>query len=311
MRKLFLVAVSVALTACSSSGVARTPVGPGGPKGLIVVGVSGAFTENQLVAEIYAQVLERAGYRVERQFDLRSREISQNALESGQIDLKPEYLSSLLLFLDPNARGSDDPAGVAKQDSDLLQPHGITVLTPSPASDTNEFVANAQTVRRFGLTTLSSLARIAGQLTFGGPPECAQRPFCLPGLHRVYGILFDDFQALDVGGPQTIAALKSDDVQIGLLFSTDPSIGENGFVPLVDDKHLQNAENITPVIRSDKLNDQVRGLLDAVSARLSTQTVTELVGKVVIDGQSVAAVAREFLGANGLVEQPPVGSTIP
>ena len=268
---------------------------------MMVVGVSGAFTENQLVAEMYTQVLERAGYSVERQFDLRSREISQNALESGQIDLKPEYLSSLLLFLDPNAKASDDPAGVARQDGELLQPKGITVLTPSPAHDTNEFVANAKTAQRFDLTTVSSLASVAGQLTFGGPPECAQRPLCLPGLNKVYGILFGDFQALDVGGPQTIAALKADDVQIGLLFSTDPSIRKNGFVPLVDDKHLQNAENITPVIRSDKLNDEVRGLLDAVSARLSTENVTELVGKVVIDGQSVAAVSREFLAGNGLL----------
>jgi osmoprotectant transport system substrate-binding protein len=301
MRKLLLLAVCVALAACGPSGAGRTPHGPGGPKGTIVVGVSGGFTENQLVAEMYAQVLERAGYSVERQFDLRSREISQNALESGQIDLKPEYLSSLLLFLDPNAQASDDPDRVARQDGELLQPRGITVLTPSPAHDINEFVANAQTARRFDLTTMSSLAPVAGQLTFGGPPECAQRPFCLPGLNRVYGILFDDFEALDAGGPQTIAALKEDKVQIGLLFSTDPSIRENGFVPLVDDKHLQNAENITPVIRSDKLNHEVRGLLDAVSARLSTQTVTDLVGKVVIDRQNVAAVAREFLAANGLL----------
>jgi osmoprotectant transport system substrate-binding protein len=301
VRKLFLLVVSVALAACSSSGAGRTPRGPGGPKEMIVVGVSGAFTESQLVAEMYAQVLERAGYSVERQFDLRSREISQNALESGQIDLKPEYLSSLLLFLDRNAQASDNPAGVARQDSALLQPKGIRVLTPSPAHDTNEFVTNAETAQRFDLTTMSSLAHVAGQLTFGGPPECAQRPFCIPGLNRVYGILFGDFKPLDVGGPQTIAELKADEVQIGLLFSTDPNIRENGFVPLVDDKHLQDAENITPVIRSGKLNGEVRRLLDAVSARLSTENVTELVGKVVIYGQDVAAVARDFLAVNDLL----------
>ncbi len=300
MRKLFLLGVCVALTACSSSGAGQPPRGVGAPKDVIVVGVSGAFTENQIVAEMYAQVLEGAGYSVERQFDLRSREISQNALESGQIDLKPEYLSSLLLFLDPNARPADDPAGVVRQDSELLERKGITVLTPSPAQDTNEFVANAKTAQRFNLTTMSSLAPVAGHLTFGGPPECAQRPFCLPGLNRVYGILFEDFKALDVGGPQTIAALKTDEVQIGLLFSTDPSIRENGFVPLVDDKHLQNVENITPVIRTDKLNAEIQELLGAVSARLSTQNVTELVGKVVIDKQNVAAVVREFLAANSL-----------
>jgi osmoprotectant transport system substrate-binding protein len=301
MRKLFLVAACAALTACSTSGAGRTPHGPGGPKGTIVVGVSGAFTESQLVAEMYAQVLERAGYHVERQFDIRSREISQNALESGQIDLKPEYLSSLLLFLEPNAQASDDPAAVAGQDRKLLQPRGIRVLTPSAAHDTNEFVANAKTARLFGLTTVSSLAPVAGRLDFGGPPECAQRPLCLPGLNRVYGILFDDFDALDVGGPQTIAALKADEVQIGLLFSTDPSIRENGFVPLVDDRHLQNAENIAPVIRSDRLNDEVRRLLDAVSARLSTGNVTELVGEIAIDKRNVAAVARDFLASKGLL----------
>jgi osmoprotectant transport system substrate-binding protein len=300
-RKLILVAACVALAACSSSGPGDRPAAPAGPKGTIVVGVSGAFAENQIVAEMYAQVLERAGYTVERQFDLRSREISQSALESGQIDVKPEYLSSLLLFLDPNARVPRDTAGVARQDSQLLQPRGITLLTPSPAQDTNEFVANAETAQRFGLTTMSSLAPVAGQLTFGGPPECPQRPFCLEGLEKAYGILFDDFEPLDVGGPQTIAALKADEVQIGLLFSTDPSIEQNGFVPLVDDKHLQNAENITPVIRSEKLNGEIRRLLDAVSARLTTATVTDLVGRVVIDGQHVGTVVREFLVANGLL----------
>jgi osmoprotectant transport system substrate-binding protein len=300
-RKLVLAAVSVVLAACSPSGAARIPHGPGGGKGTIVVGVSGAFTENQIVAEMYAQVLERAGYTVQRQFNLRSREISQNALESRQIDLKPEYLSSLLLFLDPNAQASSDTAEVANLDRRLLQPRGITVLTPSPAQDANAFVANAKTAQRFGLTTVSSLAPVAGRLTFGGPPECAQRPFCLPGLHRVYGILFNDFKALDVGGPQTIASLKADQVQIGLLFSTDPSIRQNGFVQLVDNKHLQNAENITPVIRSEKLNPEVRGLLDAVSAPLSSDNMTGLIRKVAIDGQTVAAVARGFLATNGLL----------
>jgi osmoprotectant transport system substrate-binding protein len=290
-----------AVTACTGSVTDGTLHAPTGAKGVIVVGVSGAFAENQIVAEMYAQVLERAGYATERQLDLRSREISQNALESGQIDLKPEYLSSLLLFLDPNARASSDPADVARRDAQLLQSRGITLLTPSQAQDTNLFVANPKAAQRFNLTTMSSLAPVAGQLTFGGPPECPQRPFCLPGLKSVYGIVFGDFQPLDVGGPQTVDALKADEVQIGLLFSTDPSIGQNGFVPLVDDEHLQNAENITPLIRSEKLNGEVRALLDAVSARLSTEKVTELVGKVVIDGQDVAAVANGFLTANGLL----------
>jgi osmoprotectant transport system substrate-binding protein len=292
-----LVALCSAMAGCSGESA---PSHTAGEKETIVVGVSGAFAENEIVAELYAQVLERAGYAVERQFELRSREISQEALESGQIDLKPEYLSSLLLFLDPNARASDDPADVARQDRLLLQPRGIGVLTPSQAEDTNEFVANAQTAREFNLTSMSSLVPVAGQLTLGGPPECPQRPFCLPGLNRVYGIIFEDFVPLDAGGPQTVAALKSDEVQIGLLFSTDPSIEANGFVPLLDDRHLQNAENLTPVIRSERLNDEIRRLLDAVSARLSSDRVTELLEKVVIEGQDVTAVAKHFLRVNDL-----------
>jgi osmoprotectant transport system substrate-binding protein len=293
-----IVAASSLTAACIGSG--PRPGHPTDPN-TIVVGVSGAFAENQLVAEMYAQVLEHAGYTVEREFGLRSRVVSQSALESGQIDLKPEYLSSLLLFLDPNARASSDPNAVAKEVAERLRPKGSTVLTPSRAQDTNQFVANAETAQRFDLTTLSSLAAVADRLTIGAPPECPLRPFCLPGLRDVYGILFEDFEPLDAGGPQTVAALQSDEVQIGLMFSTDPSIEANGFVPLQDDKHLQDAENITPVIRTQKLNDEVRGLLDGVSARLSSETVTELVGKVVIDGEDVAAVAKGFLVANDLL----------
>jgi osmoprotectant transport system substrate-binding protein len=301
--KVLTLAVSLSLigaVGCTSSPDG-TPHPEAGGKGTIVVGVSGAFTENQIVAEMYAQVLEHAGYAVERDFELRSREVSQNALESGQIDLKPEYLSSLLLFLEPNADASDDPNDVATKDRAVLAPKGIDVLTPSPAQDTNQFVANAETARRFGLTTMTSLAAQASHLTLGGPPECPQRPFCLTGLKDVYGIVFDDFEPLDAGGPQTVEALTSNDVQVGLLFSTDPSISANGFVPLVDDRHLQDAENLTPVIRTEKLNDEIRAALDAVSARLTTENVTTLVGDVVIERQDVASVARDFLIPNGLL----------
>jgi osmoprotectant transport system substrate-binding protein len=302
MRAVAVGAMAGTLVAgCTDSDVGGMQRPSTGGSDVIVVGVSGDFAENQIVAEMYAEVLEHAGYTVERLLDLRSRESSQNALEAGVIDVKPEYLSSLLLFLDPNAEASADAADVARQTAGLLRSEGLTLLTPSAAEDTNQFVANAETAQRFDLTTMSSLAPVAGQLTFGGPPECPQRPFCLPGLHEVYGVLFDDFTPLDAGGPLTVDALKADEVQIGLLFSTDPSIGQNGFVPLADDRHLQDAENITPLIRSEKLNGEVRALLDAVSARLSTEKVTELVGKVVIEGQDVAAVANGFLTANGLL----------
>jgi len=300
-RGLVVAAALVAAGATAAACASPAEMGHASGANTIVVGVSGAFAENQIVAEMYAQVLEHAGYAVKREFSLGSREVSQGALDSGQIDLKPEYLSSLLLFLDPNAQASNDPTDVARQVGALLRPKGISVLSPAPAQDTNQFVANWQTARRFNLTTMSSLAPVAGELTLGAPPECPLRPFCMPGLHDTYGITFNDFDPLDAGGPLTVAALNRNEIQVGLMFSTDPSIVTNGFVPLVDDKHLQNAENITPVIRTDKLNDEVRGLLDAVSARLSSDDVTKLVGKAVIDGENVGAVARRFLLANGLL----------
>lgn len=301
MATTMVVSVSVVAAACTDAGEGLDPRPSTDGKEVLVVGVSGAFAENQIVAEMYAQVLEHAGYAVERRLDLRSREMSQTAMEAGSIDVKPEYLSSLLLFLDPNADASADAAAVARQAAELLEPRGLTLLAPSAAQDTNQFVANAETARRFRLTTMSSLAPVAGRLTFGGPPECPQRPLCLLGIREVYGVTFGDFTPLDAGGPVTVDALARDEVQIGLLFSTDPRIEQNGFVPLMDDRRLQDAENITPVIRSEVLSDEVRALLDAVSARLTSETMTELVGRVVIDGDEVATVATEFLRSNGLV----------
>jgi osmoprotectant transport system substrate-binding protein len=300
VRLLVVVVACSGLVACDALGFGSTSEPRTRASDTIVVGVSGAFAENQLVAEMYAQVLEHAGYDVQRELDMRSRESSQNALESGRIDVKPEYLSSLLLFMDRGAGASQLRSDVAGQLRELLRSRGITLLTPSPAEDTNQFVANAETAERYDLTTMSSLAPVADQLTLGAPAECPQRAFCLPGMKSVYGIVFNDFQPTDVGGPLTVAALSNNEVQVALMFSTDPRISEAGFVPLVDDRNLQDAENITPVIRSEKLNDEIRGLLDGVSARLSNDALTELVGRVVIDGEDVETVAQDFLTENGL-----------
>ncbi|HSL10926.1 MAG TPA: ABC transporter substrate-binding protein [Actinomycetota bacterium] len=298
---LLTVALGLPIAATACVGTDPSGIRSGAPDGTIVVGVSGAFAENQIVAEMYALVLEDAGYTVERELDLRSREVSQSALESGQIDLKPEYLSSLLLFVDPNAEPSNDPAEAAARVQDALEPVGVEVLTPAPAEDTNQFVANADTAQQLGLTTMSSLAPVADRLTLGAPPECPQRPFCLAGLKEAYGIVFHDFLPLDAGGPQTVEALRTGEVQIALLFSTDPRIEENGFVRLLDDRGLQNAENITPVIRSEVADAEIRRVLDAVSARLTSEEMTALVGNVVIDGEEIPSVARSFLETNGLL----------
>jgi glycine betaine/choline ABC-type transport system substrate-binding protein len=143
---------------------------------------------------------------------------------------------------------------------------------------------------------------VASQLTLGGPPECPERPFCIPGFRETYGIEFSQFVPLDVGGPLTVEALQNGDIDVALLFSTDPAIQENGWVLLEDDKQLQSAENITPVVRADVPDMPViEERLNAISAALTTETMTELNGRVSIDGEDPADVAASFLADNGLL----------
>ncbi|MGH2723115.1 MAG: ABC transporter substrate-binding protein [Actinomycetota bacterium] len=260
-----------------------------------------AFAENQIVAEMYAQVLENAGFEVERQLTLESREVLQPAIEDGQIDVAPEYLSSLLLFLDPDATASGDPAEVRAALEPLLEQRGQTLLESSQADDTNAFVVTQATADQHGLQTVSDLAPVAGQLTLGGPPECPDRPFCILGLRDVYGVEFEDFKPLDVGGPLTVEALDQGEIDVALLFSTSSVIGDKGWVLLEDDQGLQNSELITPVVNDEAFTGEIESLLSEVSAKLDTDTMIELNGKVEIEGQDPATVAQEHLTAEGLL----------
>ncbi len=152
-----LLALAVVLGACGSGGDDTTP-GDGEDKGTLTVGVSAAFAENQIVAEMYAQVLEDAGYSVDRQTDLESREIIYPALKSGDIDIAPEYLGSLLLFLDPEAAATSDPQDNVDLLKPLLEKDGIELLEPSEANDTNAFVVTQETAEKYDLETVSDLA---------------------------------------------------------------------------------------------------------------------------------------------------------
>jgi osmoprotectant transport system substrate-binding protein len=295
-----LLAVALIAAACGEEAPGGGGGGDGEARGTLTVG-GVAFAENQIVAEMYAQVLENAGYTVERQTGLESREVLQPAIEAGDIDIAPEYLSSLLLFLDPDATASGDAEAVRGELEPLLEERGQTLLESSEADDTNAFVVTAETAEEHGLASMSDLAPVAGELTLGGPPECPERPFCIPGLQEVYGIEFGEFVPLDVGGPLTVEALENGDIDVGLLFSTSSVIAANGWILLEDDQNLQNAENITPVVRSEVLNDEIELLLNEVSATLTTENITELNGRVEIDEEDPADVAADHLGEEGLV----------
>jgi osmoprotectant transport system substrate-binding protein len=140
---------------------------------------------------------------------------------------------------------------------------------------------------------MSDLAPVAGDLVLGAPPECPKRPFCIPGLKDTYGIEFADFKPLEYGAA-TAQALNAGAIDVALLFSTDPLISENGFVLLEDDKHLQAADNITPLVTAD-LRDELEPYLDPISQALTTADMTEMNAKVAIDHEDAADVARAFL----------------
>lgn len=185
---------------------------------------------------------------------------------------------------------------------DELRDTPIVALSPARAQDANALVVTSATARRYDLHTVSDLARVASGFVFGGPPECPYRPLCLPGYEQIYDLRFGTFVPLDVGGPLTVQALVSNEIDVGLLFTSDPAIGEPDLVALLDDHGLQPAENVTPLIRSETLErfgTPLRQAIDAVSARLTTDTLVTL-NRRLLAGASASRVAGEWLAQEGL-----------
>jgi osmoprotectant transport system substrate-binding protein len=263
------------------------------------------FTEQVILAELYAGALEAAGYRVDRQLQLGSRETVEPALEAGRIDLYAEYLATMLAFASHGATpGSSDPAATHRSLQGVLEPLGITVLDYAPAANTNGFVVTRATADRFSLRKLSDLGPVAPQLVLGGPPECPVRAYCLPGLRQTYGIAFRSFRIFDAGGPLTVAALEKGEIDVALLFTTDPLISTKPFLLLEDDRQLQLADNVAPVVRSDLLKKapaDFRVTLNNVTAKLTTPELTRLNAQVIVDRREPRDVALDWLRANGLV----------
>jgi osmoprotectant transport system substrate-binding protein len=183
---------------------------------------------------------------------------------------------------------------------------GVTLLAYSPAQDKNAYVVTAETADQYGLTTVSDLQPVAGELVFGGPPECPERPLCLQGLEEVYGLQFAEFVPLDVAGPITIAALEGGEIDVALLFTTQGIIAANGWVSLEDDMGLNPAENVVPAIRTevaDAYGDELVALLDSYSEALNTEDLTEMNKRADLDQEDPALLAGEWLAANGFVEE--------
>jgi osmoprotectant transport system substrate-binding protein len=261
------------------------------------------FPESVLLAELYGQALRSAGFRVEFALDLGARELVEPALIRGLVEFVPEYAGSALDFLAGDGSASPNEARTHLALTAALSARDVTVLSASPAQDRNGIVVTPSTASRYGLHDISDLSTHAPRLTFGGPPECRHRQLCLPGLESVYGLTFKSFLPLDEGGPLTVAALEQGQVQLGVLFTSDGQIDAHGLVLLRDDRHLQPAENVTPIVREEVLarfGPKVARVADAISAALTTDELRAMNASILLQGRSPSAVAAAWLSSHGL-----------
>jgi osmoprotectant transport system substrate-binding protein len=256
------------------------------------------FGESELIAEIYALALEDKGFQIERMFGVGPRELVQPALADGLLELVPEYSGTALQFLSLNeGKPASDVDTTHAALTQALTGSPLVAMAPAPAQDANAFVVTRETSQRYGLATISDLQEVAQDLTFGGPPECPTRPFCLLGLEQVYGLTFGHFLPLDAGGPITHQALRDRYVDVALLFTTDPELLSRDFVVLVDDRRLQPAENVTPLVRREVLarwGSAFEEVVDGVSTQMTTRDLRSLNARVA-EGMDPTAVAHKWL----------------
>jgi len=301
---LTLAATAAMMTtaACGSGGDNPLSTGSSSSSGSggassITVG-SADFPESQLLAEIYAGALQAKGVTVNKKLNIGAREAYIPALQDGSIDLIPEYTGVLTQYFNKNAKATDSDGVYAELKAAL--PDKLEVLDKSAAEDKDAVVMTKKKADELGVKSIADLQGKAKDLVLGGPPEWKTRPTGVPGLKKVYGLEFKSFRALDAGGPLTVAALKNGQIQAGNLFTTDPNIAKNDFVVLDDPKHLFAAQNVVPLITKSKDDDTVSNALNAVSAKLDTETLAALLTEVVVDKKDASAVAKEFLTKNGL-----------
>jgi osmoprotectant transport system substrate-binding protein len=306
MRRVLatLAATTVVTLTMAACGGGSDPLGNGAgggsaaPSDTIRIG-SANFTESTLLAEIYAQALEAKGVTVERHLNLGSRETYIPALKDGSIDLIPEYSGNLLQYLDrsaPQTAPADVYAALLK-----TVPAPLTVLDESDAQDKDSVVVSRGLAQRDHLASIPDLAPHCGELTFGGSSEFQARLDGIPGLRKNYGCSFRSYLALDAGGPLTLSALKGDKVQAADVFTTDPSVETDDLVALADPKNNFAAQNVLPLINSSKVTDEVKQELDAVSAKLTTQSLVDLNRQLnAPDKPDPAAVAKGWLSRSGL-----------
>ncbi|MFD8012385.1 ABC transporter substrate-binding protein [Streptomyces sp. NPDC058955] len=307
-------ALAVSLAACGGDsleqGKEKTSGGSGGAKGSLVVGAA-AFTESKVLAELYAQLLREEGYTVSVT-TVKNRELYEPALEKGEIDVVPEYAATLAEFLNAKTNGPKAPEEKPVASGDvkatvaalrkLAEPRGLKVLEAGEAVDQNAFAVSKEFAEKNSLKTLSDLGAAKIRVKIAAGDECAVRPFCAPGLKKTYGIDVAGIDPKGVGTPQAKQAVKDGVDQLVLTTTTDATVDGFGLVFLADDKHLQNADNVLPVVNAKEAGaPEVTTALDKITKVLTTADLAELNRKVDAERAKPEDVAAAYLKEKGLV----------
>jgi len=300
-----LLAVVVVAAACSSSsksssGSTGTNAGSstGASKPSISIGAEN-FTENEVLAYVYSDALKAAGFPSSVKPNLGSREVIEPALEHGDFDATIEYVGNYLAYLDPSV-GNLSVAATASTLAPIVAKRGLTLGTVSQAADSDAIAVTQATANKYHLVSIADLKSHASGWTLGGPPECATRITCVPGLKQYYGVAFKSFKSLDEDGPITHTALSNGSVQAARIFSSDAVIAQDHFVVLTDPKDFQGAGNIIPVVRTSKATSDVIAVLNKVSAALTTADLVQFNLAVGVNHDDPTSVASQFVSSHNL-----------
>jgi osmoprotectant transport system substrate-binding protein len=295
-------AVALGLAACGSSSPSNNnPLNSSAGKGTVVIG-SANFPENELLAEIYSLALKAKGVKVTDKFNIGSREVYYPEIKSGAVSIIPEYNGTLLtVAVDPTSTAATTTQVNAALTAKL--PSSLEILNSSSAQDSDSVTVSQAFASAHHLTSSSSigaLAPFAKNMVMGAPPEFKTRSDGLPGLKKNYGLVFKNFDPLDVSGPVTLKALQTNKVQAADVFTTTPYIATDHLVTLADPKFNFAAQNVIPLVYKKAMTSTIIDTLNAISAKLTTAGLLAIDTQVEVNHQSYQAVAMGWLKAEGL-----------
>src|ERR1700743_532436 len=281
-----------------SSSAGSTPLGGGTASGTVIVG-SANFPENEVLAEVYALALQKAGVKVSTKLNIGAREVYYPQVEKGAITIIPEYNGTLLTV-------EVDKTSAAKSTADVdaalaaKLPSSLTVLNPAPGQDSDSIAVTQATAAKYKLKSIADLKSVVSQFVLGGPPEFKTRTDGVICLKSVYGLTFKGFDPLDESGPITLAALTGGKVQAADVFTTTPQIISDKLVTLTDPKFNFAAQNVIPLVYKPALTSTITSTLNAVSAKLTTAALLQMDNAVITDKANYTTVAEGFLQSIGM-----------